>query len=309
MAPQNRFAFFRGKIVPIEEARVSIMTSAFNYGTGLFEGIRAYWNKDRKQLYVFRLREHFERFLRNCRPLMIELPYTTDRLIEITLDLLRREAYETDTYVRPLAYKSSEILGVRLHDLEADCALFAVPFGEYMEHPEGAKLGVSSWRRLDDNALPPRGKFTGAYINSALIKTEAHLNGFDDGIVLCENGHVCEASAANLFIVRKGRIFTPPVTDNILEGITRDSLMQMLREEGIETVERSIDRTELYMADEVFICGTAVNVSTVIEVDHRKVGNGKSGPIGLKLREAYYAVARGETDRHPEWRTPVYEKK
>lgn len=306
MSAQNRFAFFKGKIVPLEEAKVGIMTSAFNYGTGVFEGIRGYWNGEEEQLYLFRLREHFERFLQNCWVLLIELPYTVEGLCEATLELLQREGFTTDVYIRPLAYKSSEEIGVRLHDLESDCAMFAIPFGEYLDRPGGARVMTSSWRRLDDNAIPPRNKITGAYVNSALAKTEAHLQGFDDALMLCQDGHVSEGSAANLFIVHDGALITPPVTENILEGITRATVLQLAKDLGIETVERPIDRSELYLADEAFLCGTAVGLVPIVEIDHRPIGGGTPGPISTRLKELYQAVVRGKEPRYRNWCTPVY---
>jgi len=276
-----------------------------NYGTGIFEGIRGYWNGEEEQLYVFRLREHFERFLRNCRVLLIELPYTVEELCEATLELLQREGFRTDVYIRPLAYKSGEEIGVRLHDLESQCTIFALPFGEY-DKPGGARVMISSWRRLDDNAIPPRSKIIGAYVNSALAKTEAHLHGFDDALMLCQDGHVSEGSAANLFIVRDGTLITPPVTQEILEGITRATILQLAEDLGIETLERPIDRSELYVADEAFLCGTAVGLVPIIEVDHRQVGDGAPGPISTQLKKLYQAVVRGKELRYRRWCTPVY---
>ncbi|HID86167.1 MAG TPA: branched-chain amino acid transaminase [Anaerolineae bacterium] len=302
-----KYAFFKGEFVPIEEAKVSIMTHAFNYGTGCFEGIRAYWNAEQEQLFVFKLREHYERLLRSCRILLISLPYSVDDLCQITVELLRREGYQEDTYIRPLAYKASEGIGVRLHDLEDDFALFALPFGKYIEKEEGARAHVSSWRRIEDNAIPARAKITGAYINSALSKSEAMLNGFDEAIVLCQDGHVSEGSAENLFIVRDGLLITPPVTANILEGITRRVIMEIAREElGIETVERPIDRSELYVAEEAFFCGTGVQVVAIIEIDRRPVGDGKIGPIVSQLRQLYFDIVRSKVEKYRAWCTPVY---
>jgi len=305
--PENKYAFFKGEIVPIEEAKISIMTSAFNYGTAIFEGIRAYWNEDQEQLYIFKLREHFQRFLQNCRILLIELPYDVDKLCEVTVELLRREQFRCDVYIRPLAYKSSEIIGVRLHDLEDDCAIFAAPFGKYIDVAEGAKVCISSWRRIDDNMMPARAKITGSYVNSALAKTEAVLNGFDEAIVLDQDGHVSEASAANIFIVRDGALITTPVTANILEGITRKVVIELAKVElNIETIERPIDRTELYVAEEVFSCGTAVEITPIIEVDHRSIGVGKVGPISARLQQLYSDIVHGKLARYREWCTPVY---
>ena len=303
----TQFAFFKGQIVPIEDAKISIMTHAFNYGTGCFEGIRAYWNENEKQLFVFQLIEHYERFLRSSRILLMNLPFTAERLAEITVELIRKEGYREDTYIRPLAFKSDEIIGVRLHDLHDEVGIFATPFGRYLESEEGAHVGVSSWRRIDDNSVPARAKITGAYINSAFAKTEAALNGFDEAIVLTNDGHVSEGSAENLFIVRGRVLITPPVTENILEGITRTVIIELARKElGLEVMERSIDRTELYVADEVFFCGTGVQVVAVAQVDRRTIGTGQIGPIVKALRDLYFQVVRGQVSKYRAWCTPVY---
>jgi branched-chain amino acid aminotransferase len=283
------------------------MTHGFNYGTGCFEGIRAYWNEEEKQLLIFKLQEHYERFLHSSRILMMDLPFIAERLSEITLELLRMEGYREDTYVRPLAYKADEVIGVRLHNLREEVAIFATPFGRYIESEEGANVAVSSWRRIDDNSVPARAKITGAYINSAFAKTEATLNGFDEAIVLTNDGHVSEGSAENLFIVREGKLITPPVTENILEGITRKVIIGLAREEmGLQVVERQIDRTELYVAEEVFLCGTGVQVVAIAQVDRRPVGTGKLGPIVKALRDLYFDIVRGKVRKYRSWCTPVY---
>lgn len=303
-----RFAFFENEITPIEEARISIMTHAFNYGTGCFEGIRAYWNGDDEQLYVFRMAEHYRRLYESARILRIELPYSVEQLGEITLDLLRREGYRQDTYIRPLAYKSSERIGCRLHDLRDSFAAFALPFGRYVEKEEGADVIVSSWRRNADNAIPARAKVTGAYVNSALSKTDAVLNGYDEAIVLNQNGHVSEGSAENLFLVRGEKLITPPVTENVLEGITRATIIQLARDElGLDTVERPVDRTELYVADEMFFCGTGVQVAAIVSVDRRLIGDGQMGPVVKQIRDLYFDVVRGCAPSYRRWCTPVYE--
>ena len=305
----TQYAFFKGEFVPIEEAKVSIMTHAFNYGTGCFEGIRGYWNQEEEQLYVFRLAEHYERMHRSCRILLIDLPYSAEELSDLTVNLLRMNEHCSDTYVRPLAYKATEGIGVRLHDLEDDFAIFSVPLGRYLEKEEGASVSISSWRRIDDNAIPARAKITGAYINSALCKTEAVLNGFDEAIVLTQDGHVSEGSAENLFIVRSGKLVTPPGTDNILEGITRSTIMQLARAEmGLEVEVRRIDRTELYIAEEAFFCGTGVQVAAIVEVDRRRVGSGKIGPVVSRLRNIYFDVVRGKVEKYKGWCTPVYDR-
>ena len=302
-----KHAYFEGQIVPIEEAKISIMTHGFNYGTGCFEGIRAYWNGEGDQLYVFRLREHFERMHRSARILRIDLPFSADELSESTLELLRREGYREDAYIRPLAYKASEIIGVRLHGLEDGFAMFAVPFGRYIENEEGAHVCVSSWRRVDDNATPARAKIMGAYVNSALSKTDAVLGGYDEALVLSESGHISEGSAENFFMVRDGTLITPPVTSNILEGITRETIITLARDEmGIRTVERSIDRSEVYVCDEAFFTGTGVQVAAITQIEHRPIGSGTIGPVVTRLRELYFDVVRGKNPKYQHWCTPVY---
>ncbi len=305
----NRYAFFEGKFVPIEQAKVSIMTQALNYGTGCFEGIRAYWNEEEKQLYIFRMPEHYERLHRSCKILLIDLPYTVEQLGDLTVDLLRREGFEVDTYIRPLAYKSQLGIGVRLKGVQDSFALFSLPFGKYIEQETGCRVCVSSWRRIYDTSLPARAKCTGAYINSALCKSEAEMNGFDEAIVLTRGGSVSEGSAENFFMVRDGVLITPSVTSDILEGITRATLLQLAREElQIPVQERTVDRTELYVCDEAFFCGTGVQVAAICEIDNRPVGDGCMGPITAQLRDLYFDIVRGKVAKYKHWCTPVYAK-
>jgi branched-chain amino acid aminotransferase len=305
-APDTAWAFFNGEFVPLREAKVSVLTHAFNYGTGVFEGIRAYWNADQGQLYGLHLLEHYRRLHRSCRVMRLNLPYPPERLVEITVELLRRSRYREDCYVRPLVYMSSELIGVRLHDLESSFTVFAVPFGTYIDIDRGISCGVSSWRRVDDNAIPARSKITGSYVNAALAKTEAQEAGFDEAIVLTNEGHVSEGSAENLFMVRGGTLITPPVTDNILEGIVRASIMRIAGDLDIPLEVRSIDRTELYIADELFLCGTGAQLSPVTSVDHRTIGTGTVGAITQKLSRVYFDAVRGVGTRYKEWVTPVY---
>ncbi len=307
MSNSNRFAFFRGEIVPFEDAKVSVMTHALHYGTGCFGGLRAYWNQEEGELFVFRIDDHYRRFIDSSRLLHMKLPYTPKDLVAITLDLLRQEGYQEDAYIRPLAFKSGAMIGVRLHDVEDDLTIFAIPFGRYVQNEEGARVTVSAWRRIDDNAIPARGKISGAYANSALIKTDALLKGFDEAIVLNQNGHVSEGSAENLFVIRNGVAYTPPVTDNILEGINRRTHIQLLRDElGMDVVERPIDRTELLLADELFFCGTGVQVVSIVEVDHYQIGSGRMGPVVSQLREIFFDIVRGRNSKYRHWCTPVY---
>ncbi len=305
-APETAWAFLNGQYLPIRDAKIGVMTHAFNYGTGVFEGIRAYWNEEQKQLFGLQLREHYERLHRSCRVMRLKLPYAVDELIAITLEILRRSDFREDAYVRPIAFKSSELIGVRLHDLEDSFTMFTTPFGTYIDIDRGISCGVSSWRRVDDNAIPARSKITGAYVNAALAKTEAQEAGYDEAIVLTNDGHVSEGSAENLFMVREGVLVTPPVTDNILEGIVRSSILRIAEDERLPVVVRPIDRTELYVCDELFLCGTGAQVSPVTSVDHRLVGPGEPGPITARLSRIYFDAVHGRSDRYRSWLTPIY---
>ncbi|NDJ76401.1 MAG: branched-chain amino acid transaminase [Chloroflexi bacterium] len=303
-----KYAYFKGEIVPIEHAKVSVMTHALNYGTGAFGGVRAYWNDEEEELYIFRPLDHFRRVLNSGKILLMDLPYTAQSMLDILIELLRIENYrQQDIYIRPLIYKSSEGIGVRLHDLDADFTMFAVPFGSYIENETGSRVTFSAWRRIDDNVIPARGKITGAYANSALIKTDAALSGFDEALVLNQNGHIAEGSAENFFMVRDGVVITPPIHANILEGITRSTLIQLMQDELNLPVEvREIDRTELFVADEAFFCGTGVQVVAITEVDHRAVGTGEMGPVVQQVRDLYFNVVRGKVARYCDWNVPVY---
>ena len=301
------FAYFQGKIVPYSEARVGVATHALNYGTGAFAGLRGYWNPDQQQLYVFRPRDHFIRLLNSAKMLCCSIDLTPEAMVELALQVVRAEGYQRDCYIRPLIYKSSEIIGVRLHDLRDDLTIFSVPFSKYIERDDDAHVTFSSWRRVDDNAIPARGKICGAYVNSAFIKTDAARSGFDEVLVLTQEGHVSEASAMNVFMVRDGKLITPPVTENILEGITRRSIMVLAHEElGLEVVERPIDRTEVFVCEEFFLTGTAAQVTAVTEVDRRAVGAGVMGPITGHLRKLFDDLLRGRVPKYGHWIEPVY---
>jgi branched-chain amino acid aminotransferase len=301
-------AFFNGRIVPYSEAKVGVLTHGLNYGTGVFGGIRAYWNEEQQQLFIFRPHDHFRRFLESTKLLRMEFSHTETDLTKILIDLLRTENYKTDCYIRPIAFYSDEIIGVRLHDLTPALAIVALPFGKYVEKDEGSHVTFSSWRRVEDNVIPARGKITGAYINSAFAKTDAQRAGFDEAIILTPDGHVCEGSAENIFVVRNGMITTPPVSDNILEGINRQTVMTLLRDKlGMNAVESSIDRSEVYLAQEVFFTGTGAQITAVTRVDHRAIGTGQMGPITKKLREVFFEVVRGREDKYKHWCVPVYD--
>ncbi|MDP2719277.1 MAG: branched-chain amino acid transaminase [Dehalococcoidia bacterium] len=303
------YAFFKGKIVPLADAKISILTHALHYGTACFEGIRGNWNDEEQQLYLFRMLEHYQRLHKSCKIIKIDLPYSPEELCRITVEMVEKNGYKEDVYIRPLAYKSSEQVGVRLHNLEDSFCVFTVPFGNYLDVTKGIKCCTSTWRRIDDNVIPARGKITGLYVNSALAKTEAFENGYEEAILLTQDGHVSEGSGENIFIVSGNKLITPPVYDNILQGITRDTIINLARDEfGIETVERSIDRSELYIVDECFMTGTAAHVTPVTEIDHRKVGDGEVGPISSKLQELYFEIVRGKNSKYKSWCTAVYKK-
>lgn len=300
------YAYFEGKIVPFGDAKVSIATHGLNYGTAAFGGLRGYWNESRQKLFVFRPLDHFKRFLHSSKMLCMELPHTAESLTQATLDLLRADHWQQDVYIRPLCYKADAGIGVRLHDLRDEVSIFAIPFGAYGKNEDGAHVTISSWRRIDDNVIPARGKISGAYANSALIKTDAIRSGFDEALVLDNNGHISEGTAMNVFMVRDGVLITPPVTDNILEGITRRTVLELARKElGIPVVERSIDRTETYVCEEMFLTGTAAQVTVITKVDHRLVGDGKPGQITLKLRQLYDDVVHGRLEKYADWNLAV----
>jgi len=300
------YAFFQNKIMPLEEAKIGIMTHFLHYGTAIFEGIRGNWNAEKKETYIFRLKEHYERLERGCRVLKITLRYSIDEMCQRTVELVKKCAFQEDVYIRPVAYTSSQALGVRLHDLEHDFFIFVIPWGPYLDMDK-ARCGVSSWHRPEDNVIPPRVKAAGIYINNALAKTEAVSNGYDEAIMLDPDGHISEGSGENIFIVMNGQLVTPAIYNSILIGITRNTVIELAEKElGIPTIHRAIDRSELYTADECFLTGTAAHVTPVSEVDHRQIGNGEIGPITAKLQNIYAKVIRGNHPKYMHWCTPVY---
>ena len=302
----SKHAFFEGRIVPLSEAKISIATHGFLYGTSVFGGMRAYWNADKKCVFLFRPYDHFRRLLHSARMLKMETKYDEESLIQLTLDVLRTDGWKQDIYMRPTFYKADLGIGVRLHDLRDEFSMFVMPMEKYIQNDTDAHVTISSWRRIDDNMIPARGKVAGAYVNSALMKTDAVMSGFDEVLAMDGNGHISEGSAMNVFMVRDGMLVTPPVTDNILEGITRRSVMELARAElGLPIVERSIDRTEVYIAEEMFMTGTAAEVTAITKVDHHPVGAGKMGPITTKLRVLYSDAIRARIPKYASWNVAV----
>ena len=301
----DAITYFEGQYVPMKDAKVSVMTHAFMYGTAVFEGIRAYWNADQGKLYGLKLREHMERIRRNAGMLLMQDLPPVDELVHIVVETIRRNDFHTDAYIRPCFYKSGLSVGVRLHKLPHEFVVLAVPFGNYVDVDKGIRMMTSTWRRNSDDALPARGKIVGGYVNMAFQKSEAELNGFEEALVLTADGHASEASAANMFVVRDGVLLTPPVNDDILEGVTRRAILELAETFGIPVETRSIDRSEIYVADEMFLCGTGVQLSPVIELDHRPIGGGAIGPITKRLHEAYFAAVRGNDPRFMHWLTAI----
>ena len=302
----SKHAFFEGKVVPLSEAKINVATHGFLYGTSVFSGMRAYWNEEKKRLFVFRPHDHFRRLLHSARIMSMQCPYDEEGLIELTLNLLRADNWQQDVYLRPTIYKADMGIGVRLHNLRDEFCMFVTAFDKYVSNDTNAHVTISSWRRIDDNVIPARGKVSGAYANSALIKSDANLAGFDEALVLDSHGHISEGSAMNVFMLRDGVLVTPPVTDNILEGITRKSVIEMARRDlGLEVVERSIDRTEVFIAEEVFLTGTAAQITAVTKIDHRPIGVGVMGPVTTKLRGRYEDIIRGRNERYQHWNVAV----
>ena len=302
----SKHAFFEGRIIPLSEAKINIATHGFLYGTAVFGGMRAYWNEEKKRLFVFRPFDHFRRLLNSGKMMAMDIPYDEESLTQLTLDILRADDWKEDVYLRPTIYKADLGIGVKLHELKDEYCMFVMKYEKYVKNDTNAHATFSSWRRIDDNAIPARGKVAGAYANSALIKTDANRAGFDEALVLDQNGHVSEGSAMNIFMVRDGGLVTPPVTDNILEGITRRSIIELARTElGIQVVERSIDRTEVFIAEEMFMTGTAAQVVAVTRIDHRPVGAGLMGPVTTKLRLLFDDVVRAKHPKYQNWNLEV----
>jgi len=302
-----KYAYFKGKIVPFDQARISIMTHAFNYGTAVFEGIRGYWNADKNQMFILKMREHYERLERSAVALKIDLKLSLEELGKITLEIAKRNAYQEDIYIRPIAYKSQEKIGLGLTGIEDDFCLFVAPFGAYLDISKGIRVCISSWRRIPSECLPQGAKINGAYVNSSLAKAEALEKGFDEAILLSTDGTVAEGSGENLFLIKNGELVTPPLDEIILPGITRLAIMELAKKElKIRSTERFVKKEELFSADELFFCGTGAQVSPIAEVDGKKIGNGGMGPLTKKIQEIYFRAARGDDPKYQDWVTPAY---
>ena len=304
-SPMLEYAFFEGNIVPLAEAKVSIATNSLQYGTGAFAGIRGYLDADGETLNIFRLPDHAARLLRSARLLRAELPFDRESLAQTIVTLAERNAPTTDVYFRPFVYKPGLDLTPQLRGMGDELAIYMLAMGDYLDTTAGVRAIVSSWKRVADNAIPSRGKLTGSYVNSAFAKDEAQEKGGDEALLLNEQGKVAEGSGCNVFMVRDGVLTTPPISADILEGITRRTFMRLAEDDGMVIEQREIDRSELYIADEAFFCGTGVQISPIIAIDGRPIGNGEPGEVSSRLRQLFFDVVRGKTDRYREWLTPV----
>jgi branched-chain amino acid aminotransferase len=304
----NPFAYLRGEFLPLDDANINVRTHAFLYGTAVFEGVKAYWIAETGQMAVFRMADHYKRLLQSCKILRLRSPHNAEEMGNLTTELIRRNQCQSATYIRPIVYKADLRIGpiLTVENTKDDFCLFTVPMDAYLNTNNGLHVGVSSWRRLDDNAIPARAKVSGAYVNTALAKTDGHMAGYDDVVVLTNEGHVAEGSAMNLFLVRDGQLITSSVTENILEGITRATIAELAEQElGLKVVSRPIDRTELYVADEAFFVGTATEVAPITRIDHRPVGDGNLGKITTSLKDLFDKAIHGHLPKYEHWLTRV----
>ena len=303
MSEATEYVWFDGKLIPSNDAEVSVRTHALHYGTAVFEGIRAYFHDG--ELYVFRLGEHSERLVRSARMLHMELPWTAAQISGGILDLLKKNKVRDSVYIRPIAFVGEGGINLDFRKHPKHVAVFAFPFDAYFER-SGLRVCISSWRRVSQSSMIPRAKAAANYLNSSIATIEAKLAGYDEALLLDEEGRVSEGAGENLFIVEGKVLSTPPTYSAILEGITRQTVSTLALEMGLEVRERPIDRSELYTADEVFLTGTATEIEAVLEIDGRKVSGGEPGPVTKRVKSSYFDLVRGLIPRHRSWLTPVY---
>ena len=299
-----KFVWFDGKIVKDEDAKVPLMTHAIHYGTSVFEGLRGYWNS--KNLNIFRLDDHIKRFRNSGKVYSISLRFTDKEIANAIIDLCKKNNVKESCYIRPFYFVGRH--GINLHvteDTPTHTAIVMFPFGELF-NKNGIKAGISSWRRINDMSTPPLAKMGGNYLNSILATQESKRNGYDEAILLDHLGNISEAPGENIFIIRNGKLLTPPPSPSALEGITKDSVIEIVRDLGYQTIEREIPRTEIYFADEVFLTGTAAEITPVISIDGKKVGDGKVGKITGKIRTIYTDITMGKNKKYSKWITSVY---
>lgn len=303
---EHGIVYFRGDFRPLDEAKISVRSKGLNYGLGCFEGIRAYWNEERERLYIFRGLEHYHRFHRSMRILNMIPPMSPEEMVDVTIELLRRNNVREGSYIRPLAFMGSEALSPTIVEEDNEFVIYSLPLKDYLDTNTGVTACVASWTRISDNMIPVSSKPTAAYLNSALARMEAKSAGFDEAIFLTREGFVCEGSAEHIFIMRDGELITPASSDDNLEGITRETLSTLAREElGMNVVARHVRRSELYVAEEAFFCGTGAEVTPVVKIDGRMVGDGKPGLVTVKLQKLYFSVVHGEIEKYIKWCQPV----
>lgn len=294
-------AYFKNQFVPFEDANLSIATHALHYGTGAFGGLRGIPDpQNSNQILLFRLDRHCQRLSQSARFLQFDLP--ADKIQQVLIDFVQKNQPKTSFYIRPFVYTSDLGIAPRLHNVEKDFFVYGLELGDYLS-PDGVSCRISSWVRQEDRSLPLRGKISGAYITSSLAKTEAVASGFDESILMNSQGKVSEASGMNVFIVRHGRLITPGYEQDILEGITRDSILTIARDLGIEVVERPIDKTELLIADEVFLSGTAAKITPVKQIENYKLSTHR--PITDQLRDKLSAITENRDPDYQDWVYPV----
>ena len=297
----TEYVFYDGKFVPEDKAVVTVKTHAFLYGTAVFEGIRAYYNKEENKTYIFRPKEHFERLINSAKLMYMNSIYTVDEHVEILKELLRKNNYKKDAYIRPIIFKSAERIGPHLIDNPDKYTVFSFPMDDYFA-AKGLNVCVSSWRRNSDNSIPPRAKINGAYVNASLISTDARLNGFDEAIVLSQSGKVAEGAAMNLFLIINGKLVTTTTTSDILTGVTRNTVIQLAKEVlNLEIEERVIDRSELYCASEAFFSGTGAQIVPITSIDNHPIGDGEIGKTVSDIQKLYNDVVRGKAPKYKEW--------
>jgi branched-chain amino acid aminotransferase len=300
----GEFVWFDGKFVKWHEATVPVFTHALHYGTAVFEGIRGYAAKN--NLYIFRLQDHMERLHRSAGVYSLSVNYSAKELASATVELLQRNGVKESCYIRPLTFVGTHGIDLNVtRDSPTHTVIISFPFAKYFKG-EGIRVCVSSWRRIHDSTTPPLAKAAGNYLNSILATQESKRNGYDESILLDLSGNVSEASGENIFLVRRGKIYTPLFADSALEGITRESAIKVARDMGYEVMERPIPRTELYIADEIFLTGTAAEIVPVIGIDGYVVGSGREGPITKKIRETYEKIVSAGVKEYMDWLTPVW---
>lgn len=301
------YAFIKNRVCPIKNATVGIQSKAIQYGLGCFSGIRGHWNSKQKNLFLFRLEDHFARFAEAAKILGMKLNYNYPQFKKLIIDLVKKNKVKEDVYIRPTLYAASTLLTPRFDNDDDDLAIYMMSLKDYFHTATGLNVCISSWRRIDDDVISVKAKSTGAYAGSALAKTEAILNGYDETIFLNRDGKVCEASGANIFGVKDLELWTPPLGSNILNGITRRSLLELARKEmNLEVREEAFDRSMLYCFDELFLSGTAAKVTYISAVDHRKIGNGREGLVTKQLKDLYDKATIGNLKNYQKWLTPVY---